>query len=315
MLLRDCCCLHPVYVPDPDPEPEPEKPKPRVKTPEPEPEPEPIEPPELWDVEDSEPVQTLRQKVQAIVKKHCKEGKNYTMQHEFSMAFQECKTLGLNIGKPAFLSWMLLDIDGSGMVDNEKTVDWIIDNMMVNSPLLDGLPPYPYKCMPTEEELIEGTKIIKRKKIEDIEEEFMMNLFNQMDKKKERRVIRTEFENWFIIKMPKMNGHDRMKILGMLCKEFKSRDKKKKGYLEFHEFREMKAYILGWFNVFNMYSQMDSEGTGQIDVDALKQFRSILELPPKYDKEKNVKKLFAMIDTNDDKLISLYEWFIIFDIK
>jgi hypothetical protein len=83
--------------------------------------------------------------------------------------------------------------------------------------------------MPTEEELIEGTKVIKRQKIEDMEDEFMMNLFNQMDKKKERKVIRTEFENWFIIKMPKMNGHDRMKILGMLCKEFKSRDKKKKG--------------------------------------------------------------------------------------
>jgi len=43
----------------------------------------------------------------------------------------------------------------------------------------------------------------------------------------------------------------------------------------------MKSYILGWFNVFSMFAQMDTEGTGQIDVDAMKQFRNILELPPK----------------------------------
>lgn len=132
--------MHPIKPDEPEPEPIPEKPKPRVKTPEPEKEPEPIEPPELWDVEDSEPVMTLREKVTAIVKKHGKEGKNYSMQHEFSMAFQECKTLGLNIGKPVFLSWMVLDVDGSGMVDQEKSVDWIIDNMMINSEILDGLP-------------------------------------------------------------------------------------------------------------------------------------------------------------------------------
>jgi len=62
------------------------------------------------------------------------------MQHEFSMAFQECKGLGLNIGKPAFLSWMLLDIDGDGMVEHEKSIDWIMDNIMIHSELLDNLP-------------------------------------------------------------------------------------------------------------------------------------------------------------------------------
>lgn len=231
----------PKEIPEETPEPTPERiPTPRVKTPEPEKIPEPIIPPELWDVEDADTVMTLRQKVTAIVKKHGKEGKNYSMQHEFAMAFNECKGLGLNIGKPAFLSWMILDIAGDGLVEQDKSVDWIMDNIMVNSELLDELPNR-YKCMPTEEILIIGTKDIKRKKIEDMEDEFMMNLFNQMDKKKERRVIRTEFENWFIIKMPKMNAHDRMKILGMLCKEFKARDKKKKGYLEWEEFKEMKS--------------------------------------------------------------------------
>jgi len=68
-----------------------------------------------------------------------------------------------------------------------------------------------------------------RSKMTKLEDDFMMNLFNQMDKFNERRVIRTEFESWFIIKMPKMNGHDRMKILGLLCKEFKYRDAKNKG--------------------------------------------------------------------------------------
>jgi len=113
-----------------------------VKTPEPEPEkePEPIEPPELWDVEDADTVMTLRQKVTAIVGKHAKEGKTHSMQHEFAMAFNECKGLGLNIGKPPFLSWMILDIEGDGMVEQHRAVDWIMDNIMVNSELLDELP-------------------------------------------------------------------------------------------------------------------------------------------------------------------------------
>lgn len=54
-----------------------------------------------------------------------------------------------------------------------------------------------------------------------------------------------------------------------------------------------------------MFASMDTEGTGQVIVDQLKAGRGILELPPAYDKEKNVKKLFAMIDKNDDKSISL----------
>jgi len=48
-----------------------------------------------------------------------------------------------------------------------------------------------------------------------------------------------------------MNGHDRMKVLGMLCKEFKSRDKKNKGYLNFEEFKLMREYILDWFGTYN----------------------------------------------------------------
>lgn len=57
--------------------------------------------------------------------------------------------------------------------------------------------------------------------------------------------------------------------------------------------------------MFNMFASMDTEGTGQVIVDQLKAGRGMLELPPAYEKEKNVKKLFAMIDKNDDKNISL----------
>lgn len=119
----------PKEIPEETPEPTPERiPTPRVKTPEPEKIPEPILPPELWDVEDADTVMTLRQKVTAIVKKHGKEGKNYSMQHEFAMAFNECKGLGLNIGKPAFLSWMILDIAGDGWLSKRSqwTGSWII---------------------------------------------------------------------------------------------------------------------------------------------------------------------------------------------
>jgi len=118
-----------------------------------------------------------------------------------------------------------------------------------------------------------------RRKMEKLEEDFMMNLFNQMDKFNERRVIRTEFESWFIIKMPKMNGNDRMKILGMLCKEFKARDTKNKGYLKFEEFRLMRKYILGWFGKFNQYKLMDTDGEGKVDIKVFKSTRADLKLP------------------------------------
>jgi hypothetical protein len=95
--------------------------------------------------------------------------------------------------------------------------------------------------LPSADELIEGTKETKRSKIAELEDNFMLNLFNQMDKMKERWVRKSDFENWFISKMPKMNGHERTKIISQLTKEFKSHDKGKKGYLLFDEFKEMKT--------------------------------------------------------------------------
>jgi len=52
------------------------------------------------------------------------------------------------------------------------------------------------------------------------------------------------------MKMPRMNNHERMKVLSMLNKEFKSKDKKRKNKLELKEFKEMKEFILSWFSVF-----------------------------------------------------------------
>jgi len=60
---------------------------------------------------------------------------------------------------------------------------------------------------------------------------------------------------------------------------------------------------------------MDTDGAGLVVLDQLKAARPILELPAEYAKEKNIKKLFAMIDKNEDKNISLFEWFNIFDVK
>lgn len=74
-----------------------------------------------------------------------------------------------------------------------------------------------------------------------MEDQLMINLFNQMDLNKGGRVGRSEFENWFIVKMPRINAHDRMKILNILSKEFKSRDTKKDGQLEWQEFKGMKT--------------------------------------------------------------------------
>lgn len=58
----------------------------------------------LDNIENTETVDILRQKLKEIVVKHSKEGNNHSTQHEFVTAFNECKTLGLNIGQPAFLS-------------------------------------------------------------------------------------------------------------------------------------------------------------------------------------------------------------------
>jgi hypothetical protein len=82
---------------------------------------------------------------------------------------------------------------------------------------------------------------------------------------KERWVRKSDYENWFISKMPKMNGHERTKIISMLTKEFKSRDKNKKNYLVFEEFKEMKGYILAYFYAFNQFSIMDPTGIGSVD--------------------------------------------------
>jgi hypothetical protein len=38
-----------------------------------------------------------------------------------------------------------------------------------------------------------------------------------------------------------MNGHESTKIISQLTKEFKSKDKSKRGYLLFDEFKEMKG--------------------------------------------------------------------------
>lgn len=134
--------------------------------------------------------------------------------------------LKYNIGTDPFIAFMLLDSGGEGVIDLDRGADYIMDSIQLNSKILTQIP-LDYTCDP--EDMCDVRIEELKRKMEKLEEEFMMNLFNQMDKFNERRVIRTEFESWFIIKMPKMNGYDRMKILGMLCAEFKSRDKKNKG--------------------------------------------------------------------------------------
>jgi len=165
----------------------------------------------------------------------------------------------------AFKSWMLLDVSGKGKVENERITDWILDNFIVNNTELLEQLRETYNCIPSPDELINGTLEEKRKKIAELEDNFMLNLFNQMDKMKERWVRKSDYENWFISKMPKMNGHERTKIISMLTKEFKSRDKNKKNYLVFEEFKETKEYILAYFYAFNQFSIMDPTGIGSVD--------------------------------------------------
>jgi len=93
-----------------------------------------------------------------------------------------------------------------------------------------------------------------------------------------------------MLKMPRMNNHERMKILRILNREFKSIDKKKNiidkkinGKLALSEFKLMKDFILRWFSVFYQYTMMDEEGAGQVDINAFNKHFKELELPEEFE--------------------------------
>lgn len=44
-------------------------------------------------------------------------------------------------------------------------------------------------------------------------------------------MYKSDFENWFMVKIPKVNNHERMKILKLLTNEFKLYDQNHHGYL------------------------------------------------------------------------------------
>jgi len=67
-----------------------------------------------------------------------------------------------------------------------------------------------------------------------------------------------------MVKIPKVNNHERMKILGILNKEFKSNDIKHHGYLELTEFNMMKDFMIKFFIVFNHYKMMDETEDGKV---------------------------------------------------
>jgi len=123
---------------------------------------------------------------------------------------------------------MLLDLINDGKVDNNDIVEWLVNNTLVESDILLILSDH-YSCKPNQYQLnqfvTEGISLI----ILQREELFMQYLFVSMDMNDNKKVYRIDFENWFMVKMPGVNNHDRMKILGMLCKEFKSKDSIKKG--------------------------------------------------------------------------------------
>jgi len=67
----------------------------------------------------------------------------------------------------------------------------------------------------------------------------------------------------------------------------------------------MRQYILSWFGRFNQYKLLDGEtGEGKVDIKKFKALRDDLKLPEQV-QEVNSKKLFKMIDTNEDEFISM----------
>lgn len=67
----------------------------------------------------------------------------------------------------------------------------------------------------------------------------------------------------------------------------------------------MRTYILSWFGKFNQYKLLDGEtGEGKVGIKVFKERRDDLKLPDEV-QDINSKKLFKMIDTNEDEFISM----------
>lgn len=110
-----------------------------------------------------------------------------------------------------------------------------------------------------------------------------------------------------MVKIPKVNNHERMKILGILNKEFKSNDIKHHGYLEFSEFNMMKDFIIKFFIVFNHYKMMDETEDGKVSQEKFVFHSKDLELPNPYINFTN-KVLFKKIDKKELGYIILVDW-------
>jgi len=67
-----------------------------------------------------------------------------------------------------------------------------------------------------------------------------------------------------MLKIQNVNNHERMKILGILNKEFKANDKNRKGYLELPEFNMMKNLVIKFFIVLNHFKMMDESEDGKV---------------------------------------------------
>lgn len=64
------------------------------------------------------------------------------MQSQFVKIDFECKKLKYNFNKPAILSWMLLDILNEGKISNSEILEWIVNNILVESELINDLALY-----------------------------------------------------------------------------------------------------------------------------------------------------------------------------
>lgn len=94
--------------------------------------------PKLFDINESFELIELRNDIKKIVDDICM-GNDNCKQSQFTKINLECRKLKFNFIKPAIHSWILLDLKNEGKVSTIDVVEWIVDNIIVESNLIEEI--------------------------------------------------------------------------------------------------------------------------------------------------------------------------------
>lgn len=142
--------------------------------------------PQIWNINESSELIELRKEIKEIVDQCC-EGNENCQQSQLTKINFECRKLKYNFVKPSILSYMLLDLKHEGKVPTVDVVEWMIDNIIVESNLIDDIEER-YQCMPSNEEVTHFARNEVNRIIDQRKEIFMELIFDSMQSKSSTKV-------------------------------------------------------------------------------------------------------------------------------